>query len=578
MRPTSHPSLPYLNNNITSAISTHSRQTWIDKVQTHSLQQNPSQFWSLLKSLSGKFNNQPPNQPITFGNRFTTSDPIIAQSFCCQFTIVLHFRRNKSSRKIFRSIHKLHPLDRSFPPFTADQTREAIKKSGTSTAAGPDNFTILHIHHLGPLGITYLTNTNLSLSYAPIPSIWKTAIIITIPKPGKPPSLSSFYRLISLLCPAVKHRPPLCPTIKAIDFAKAFDTVSHPQLISQISSLPLNHHIVCYLKGRPAKCSYHHHLSSSRPVLVGVPQGSVISPALFNLYVSDYPPTAPLITLYANDFTALATTINIPDASAILSSYFSDVATWAQQKGLSVSIAKSQSSLFTPDTHQFRTNPHVTWEETDLTHCRSPKILGITFDTHITFIPHINTISERTQHRLNILKALAGSSWVQQNETITLTYKTLINSIFSRPSLQRAPNRILQLPPLPISEQERSLPRFTRTLLSQLRSGHSRALNSYQARIEAAQDPTCPACGAAGQITSHPNIPPTLPLWTSGWTQCPRQPSSALSLHSQPTFLLLSAPHPSLPRTPESPPHHPLGKQQQHGAEVQKIFSRNSYT
>ncbi|KAF2368530.1 Reverse transcriptase domain [Trinorchestia longiramus] len=209
------------------------------------------------------------------------------------------------------SIYPQTPSLRPFlPPFTADQTREAIKKSGTSTAASPDNLTILHIHHLGSSSITYLTKTfNLSLSHPTIPSICKTAIIITIPKPGKPPFLSSSYLLISLLCPVVKvlepvgfnhHRPPFRTTIMAIDFSKAFDTVPHPQLIYQISFLPLNHHIirwlVCYLKGRSVKCSYHRHLSSSRPVLAGVPQGAIISPALFNLFVSDYPSTAPLIT------------------------------------------------------------------------------------------------------------------------------------------------------------------------------------------------------------------------------------------------------------------------------------------
>ncbi|KAF2349085.1 Reverse transcriptase domain [Trinorchestia longiramus] len=112
---------------------------------------------------------------------------------------------------------------------------------------------------------------------------------------------------------------------------------------------------------------------SSRPIPVGVPQGSVISPALFNIFVSDYPPTVPLISSYADDFTALSTTIKIPDASTTLSAHSSDVTTWAQQKGLTVSIAKSQSSLFTSDTHQSRTNLHVTWKGTDRTHCRSPK-------------------------------------------------------------------------------------------------------------------------------------------------------------------------------------------------------------
>ncbi|KAF2343887.1 Reverse transcriptase domain [Trinorchestia longiramus] len=148
-------------------------------------------------------------------------------------------------------------------------------------------------------------------------------MIITIPKPGKLPSLSSSCRPILLFCPAVKALEslllphltaaiPLSDSQHAIDFSKAFDTVPNPELISQISSLPLNRHIihwlVCYLKGRSAKCSNHDQLSSSRSALSGIPQGSVISPALFNLFVSDYPSTAPLITSYTDDFTAIATT------------------------------------------------------------------------------------------------------------------------------------------------------------------------------------------------------------------------------------------------------------------------------
>ena len=59
---------------------------------------------------------------------------------------------------------------------------------------------MLHIKHLGPRGISYLTHQyTLSLRHADIPSIWKQATIIQIPKVGKPRHLGSSYRPISLL-------------------------------------------------------------------------------------------------------------------------------------------------------------------------------------------------------------------------------------------------------------------------------------------------------------------------------------------------------------------------------------------
>ena len=51
----------------------------------------------------------------------------------------------------------------------------------------------------------YLTATfNLSLATAEIPSMWKSAVVIPVLKPGKAPHISTSYRPISLLCPAVK--------------------------------------------------------------------------------------------------------------------------------------------------------------------------------------------------------------------------------------------------------------------------------------------------------------------------------------------------------------------------------------
>merc|ERR1712074_532192 len=56
---------------------------------------------------------------------------------------------------------------------------------------------------------------------------------------------------------------------------------------------------------------------------------------------------------------------------------------------------------------------------------------GVTFDTHFTFSPHITNLADRAQNRIRILKALAGSTWGQQQETLLITYKALIRPLFT---------------------------------------------------------------------------------------------------------------------------------------------------
>ena len=71
--------------------------------------------------------------------------------------------------------------------FTAAQTQEAIKRSKSSKAIGPDGLSPIMLKNLGPLGIKFLTNIyNKSVNQSFIPNIWKTAKIIPLLKPGKP--------------------------------------------------------------------------------------------------------------------------------------------------------------------------------------------------------------------------------------------------------------------------------------------------------------------------------------------------------------------------------------------------------
>jgi len=213
----------------------------------------------------------------------------------------------------------------------------------------------------------------------------------------------------------------------AIDFSKAFDTVPHDGLITSLSRTTLPNNVVrwlsSYLRGRQARCSYEGNVSPYCAVRAGVPQGSVISPVIFNFYVADYPHSAPLVTSYADDFSAAASAVSPAAAAALLSAHASDVARWANEKGLTVSIPKSHATLLTPDTHQSRLDPGVRWGADPLSHVRTPTILGVTFDPHLTFASHTAQVAERAGSRLKILRALAGTSWGQDKETLLTTYK-----------------------------------------------------------------------------------------------------------------------------------------------------------
>ena len=99
--------------------------------------------------------------------------------------------------------------------FTTDQVTKGISSCSNTQAFGPDKFIIFHIKHLGSRGIEYLTALfNDSVTSCRIWSIWKSSIVIPIPKPGKNSSLSNSYRPISLLCPAAKVMETLLlPTV-----------------------------------------------------------------------------------------------------------------------------------------------------------------------------------------------------------------------------------------------------------------------------------------------------------------------------------------------------------------------------
>ena len=115
----------------------------------------------------------------------------------------------------------------------------------------------------------------------------------------------------------------------------------------------------------------------------------------------------------------------------MINSYLIDASIYLKDNSLLISAPKSTVTLFTPEKHQFQMHPVITLEDTQLPLERSPKILGVIIDPSLSFHRHCNYVSDRIHKRNNMLKALAGSSWGQDMETLLLTYNTLGKSIAS---------------------------------------------------------------------------------------------------------------------------------------------------
>ena len=89
--------------------------------------------------------------------------------------------------------------------FTSDQVTSAIMSCRNSRAYGHDSPITFHLKKLGPLATEHLTSLyNDSIKYCRLLWIWKTSLVIPIPKPGKDSLQGTSYRPISLLCPAAK--------------------------------------------------------------------------------------------------------------------------------------------------------------------------------------------------------------------------------------------------------------------------------------------------------------------------------------------------------------------------------------
>ena len=200
-----------------------------------------------------------------------------------------------------------------------------------------------------------------------------------------------------------------------IDLSKAFDTLDHDILLHKLEYYGITgsayYLLKNYLSGRKQYVEYDHVTSSLLDIKTGVPQGSILGPLLFIIYINDISKVSSLLDfiIYA-DNTTLSSVINSigNDENSIgntLNKELDKVVSWLKVNKLSLNIDKTKYMIFYP--HQKKVKkPKLMIENYEIECVDEFNFLGITFDKHMTWKPHIDRIANKLNRTIGILNCL----------------------------------------------------------------------------------------------------------------------------------------------------------------------------
>ena len=131
--------------------------------------------------------------------------------------------------------------------------------------------------------------------------------------------------------------------------------------------------------------------------------------------------------LHADDITITPTHTSMSAARKYIQPYLHKVYDWTQHNNLIINPDKTTCTLFTPDPAKYNSNLGLNINNKALPMALHPKVLGLTLDPKLTYNTHMQSIATHAQKPLQVIKALTGTTWGKQKETLVATYNILQN-------------------------------------------------------------------------------------------------------------------------------------------------------
>ena len=367
----------------------------------------------------------------------------------------------------------------------------ALKKCNKKSAPGNDGISNRIVSNCPDNIKSIILNIfQFSLKLGHIPKSWKAAKIIMIHKKGKPKNEFTSYRPISLLNCLSKLLekminfkitkwaesnnifPPEQSGFRAkrscqdhilrltqqiingfndtddkrftgavfFDLEKAFDMAPHSGIINKLEKNKLHPCLINWVKSfltdRSYQVKWENKLSNSFSINRGVPQGSCLSPTLFNIYFSDIIQSIPKCidkALFADDLGIWCSDSSLKLIECNLQRAINKISDFCDKWGLMLNKKKTFFTVFCPaglrKNYNKTYNLNLRIKETLIPLDPHPTFLGITLDPKLDFKKHMEIMTKKIANKVNLFRKIKSMK-INHLKINSILFKSLIRPVF----------------------------------------------------------------------------------------------------------------------------------------------------